>query len=413
MMRHRDPVRVAAAEAAGRVPWLMAALFLVALSLRPQLVGLAPLVPEIERDLAMSHTVAGLLGTIPVLCMGIFAPVAPFLAARLGTTRTIAAAVSAIGIFGILRGFADGPLQVIGLTIGVGVGMGLAGALLPVAVKEQLPEQPLAATASYSTGLQLGSAVSAAVAVPLAVAVGTWRGSLLAFSLLTLVMVLPWIVINARRRISAEPLRLDRRGFLDPAAWLLALAFGLYGAVYYGLISWLPDAYREIGWSAEAGGALVGLLNAAAIAGAFSVAILAARARRYTLILLGAAVIFVAATAGLAYLPNAAPIMALLAGYANGALFPLLLALPLRQATSPAQVAVVSSVMLGAGYTLAAVSPVGLGAVRDLSGSFQASLGTIALLAVAFVVVLAVSARQAGRRGAKAAPVAAHHGGSP
>jgi MFS transporter, CP family, cyanate transporter len=348
-----------------------------------------------------------------VLCMGIFAPVAPFLAARFGTTRTIAAAVSAIGIFGILRGLADGPLQVIGLTIGVGVGMGLAGALLPVAVKEQLPEQPLAATASYSTGLQLGSAVSAAVAVPLAVAVGTWRGSLLAFSLLTLVMVLPWIVINARRRISAEPLRLDRRGFLDPAAWLLALAFGLYGAVYYGLISWLPDAYREIGWSAEAGGALVGLLNAAAIAGAFSVAILAARARRYTLILLGAAVIFVAATAGLAYLPNAAPIMALLAGYANGALFPLLLALPLRQATSPAQVAVVSSVMLGAGYTLAAVSPVGLGAVRDLSGSFQASLGTIALLAVAFVVVLAVSARQAGRRGAKAAPVAAQHGGSP
>jgi hypothetical protein len=34
-------------------------------------------------------------------------------------------------------------------------------------------------------------------------------------------------------------------------------------------------------------------------------------------------------------------------------------------------------------------------------------------LAVAFVVVLAVSARQAGRRGAKAAPVAAHDAGSP
>ena len=55
---------------------LLAALFVAALALRPQLVGVGPLLPDIQEDLGVSHAVAGLLGTIPVLCMGVFAPAA-------------------------------------------------------------------------------------------------------------------------------------------------------------------------------------------------------------------------------------------------------------------------------------------------------------------------------------------------
>ena len=58
---------------------LLVALFLAALALRPQLVGIGPLLPPIQDDLDVTHAVAGLLGTIPVLCMGLFAPPAPFL----------------------------------------------------------------------------------------------------------------------------------------------------------------------------------------------------------------------------------------------------------------------------------------------------------------------------------------------
>jgi MFS transporter, CP family, cyanate transporter len=48
---------------------LLAALFVAALALRPQLVGIGPLLPDVEADLGVSHAVAGLLGTIPVMCM--------------------------------------------------------------------------------------------------------------------------------------------------------------------------------------------------------------------------------------------------------------------------------------------------------------------------------------------------------
>jgi CP family cyanate transporter-like MFS transporter len=67
---------------------LLAALFLAALTLRPQLVGLGPLLPAIQLDLGASHAVVGLLATIPVLCMGLFAPPAAFLSQRLGSRQS-------------------------------------------------------------------------------------------------------------------------------------------------------------------------------------------------------------------------------------------------------------------------------------------------------------------------------------
>ncbi len=45
---------------------LLVALFACALALRPQIVGIGPLLPGIQDDLDVSHAVAGLLGTIPV-----------------------------------------------------------------------------------------------------------------------------------------------------------------------------------------------------------------------------------------------------------------------------------------------------------------------------------------------------------
>jgi hypothetical protein len=63
--------------------WLLVAgLVLVALNLRPALTSVSPVLADIRATLGLSATGAGLLTTLPVLCLGLFAPLAGWLARR-------------------------------------------------------------------------------------------------------------------------------------------------------------------------------------------------------------------------------------------------------------------------------------------------------------------------------------------
>jgi CP family cyanate transporter-like MFS transporter len=73
--------------------------------------------------------------------------------------------------------------------------------------------------------------------------------------------------------------------------------------------------------------------------------------------------------------------------------------LPLDVAEDPAQVGAVAGLMLGAGYGLAALSPLVLGAVRDVSGSFTATLWVVVATASAFLVLGSMMTRERLRRG--------------
>jgi len=358
----------------GRAP-LLVALFLAAVTLRPQLVGVGPLLPAIQSDLGVSHAVAGLLGTIPVLCMGLFAPPAPFLSGRIGSRHAVAAALALIGSFGIARALVPGAAGVVLLTFPLGIGMGLAGAMLPVAVKERFSDRPGFATGIYTTGITVGSAVAAAVAVPLAHAAGGWRTPLLGFGAVSAALGAAWLWLTRREtahvRTDVRPLRLPLRDLL---AWQLVTAFFLMSFVFYGLNSWLPDAYVERGWSESSAGALLAVLNTITIPCGFAVAWAAdhwGTRRRW---LGGAAILQLVGLLGLVLLPGAGWVWAGLVGAAIGPLFPLTMTLPLDASTRPAEVAALAGMMLGLGYTLSASSPLLLGAVRDLSGGFDAVL---------------------------------------
>jgi CP family cyanate transporter-like MFS transporter len=366
---------------------LLAALFLGALALRPQLVGVGPLLPEIDDDLGISHAVAGLLGTIPVLCMGLFAPPAAYLAGRLGTRAAIATCLAGIAGFGLLRAAAPGAPLVLTLTFPIGVGMGLAGALIPVAVKERFAHRPAFASGVYTTGITGGAALSSGLAVPIAGALGGWRASLAVFSGVTILLFLAWIALTpaARERPPSSPPRLPwgRR-----VVWVLVAVFALQSIVYYGLVSWMPDSFQERGWSAEAAGSLVGVMSIAGLPSGLLLPFFADRlgSRRQWLGLTAGALFL--ATVGIATLPDAGWAWAALAGLGIGATFPLTLTLPLDVARDPADTGAVVGLMLGAGYTLAAAGPFLLGAARDLTGSFSASLWVLVVVAGGLVLAI-------------------------
>ena len=279
------------------------------------------------------------------------------------------------------------------MTVVVGVGIGLAGAVLPVVVRQMVPLKAVGGTAAYSAGLQLGAAVAAATAVPIAILLGGWPAALVALSVGCLIPLAVWLVAGPGRTPLADGgVRLSRAP-LDRDALTLALVFGLFGTVYYGLIAWLPDAYLEHGWSAASSGTIVAALNVASLVGALTVAFVTARIG-YLLAVATLGVGFAVATTGFVVVPGAGIAWAVLAGYTNGALLPLLLAQPVRVARAPDQVAWLSAVMLGGGYTIAALAPVALGVLRDSTGAFAMSFVVLAAVSIILAVLTTIVGRQ-------------------
>jgi CP family cyanate transporter-like MFS transporter len=377
---------------------LLAALFLAALALRPQLLGATPLLPEIDDDLGISHAVAGLLGTIPVLCMGVFAFPAGYVAARLGTRTAIAACLFGIAAFGLLRAVAPGAPLVLALTFPIGVGMGLAGALMPVAVKERFAHRPAFASGVYVTGMNLGSALASALAVPIAGAWDGWRSALAVLSAATFMCFAGWLLLTTRgaavqpQALRAPPPRVPwRRGIV----WGLVGVFGLQALIYYGLNSWMPDAFQEQGWSDETAGALLAVMAVCALPAGLVVPFLADRfgSRRSWLAM--SSVTLIAGTLGIATLPDAGWVWVAVVGLGLGSIFPLVLTLPLDVAREPGEVGAVVALVLGGGYSIGALAPFVLGAVRDTTGSFSTSLWALVAIAVALLAsVVALSPRR-------------------
>ncbi|HJX46301.1 MAG TPA: MFS transporter [Gaiellaceae bacterium] len=367
---------------------LLAALFLAALTLRPQLVGVGPLLPSIQSDLGVSHAVAGLLGTIPVLCMGLFAPPAPFLSGRIGSRGAIGLALALIGVFGVARAVVPGAIGVIVLTFPIGIAMGLGNALLPVAVKERFSDRPSFATGVYATGIAAGATIGAAIAVPLAHAAGGWRTPLLAIGVVSTALGVVWLWLTrtepAHVRTEIRPLKLPWR---NPLGWQLVAAFSLMSFVFYGLSSWLPDAYVEHGWSESSAGALLAVLSAVSMPVGFAVAWAADHVGTRRRWLVGSCALQLTTLLGVVLLPGAGWLWAVLLGMSIGPLFPLTMTLPVDAGEGPAEVAALAGMMLGVGYVVSSTGPLLLGAVRDLTGGFHAALLTLAAVSALLLLV--------------------------
>ncbi len=93
---------------------LAAALVLVSLNLRPLFSSLAAVMPEIRQATGATPTVASVMTTAPVLCLGLFATTAPALARRFGAERVIFALLLALAAGTALRGFGTVPALLAG-----------------------------------------------------------------------------------------------------------------------------------------------------------------------------------------------------------------------------------------------------------------------------------------------------------
>jgi CP family cyanate transporter-like MFS transporter len=352
----------------------------VALCLRVAIIGIGPLLEPLRHDVGVSRGVAGLLATIPFVCMSIFAFTGTRVVARLGYGRLIEVCLLGLAIASGLRAVMPGAPLLLVMTIPIGVATALVGVALPAVVKHGFADRGGAATGVYVSAMGFGAAIASVTAVPLAHALGGWRQALAVTALPPLVAIPLW------RRSGAGAVPRPRRGAIPRPPWrtcvLLALIFGLQSICFTGTIAWVAPLFTQQGLTDFAAGATPALLSLLAVPFSLFVPGFSDGKDRRRWIL-ASSIVLSGATFALAFAPTAAPwLWLVLFAVGDGPLFPLTLTLPLDVARNVGEAGALSVWTLGLGFALSALGPVLVGVLRDLSGGFAlplAVLGTCAL----------------------------------
>ena len=373
--------------------WVMAvALVAVAANLRIAITSVPPLLDAISTDLGLSHAAAGALTTLPVLCMGIFAPVATRIAHRLGAAGAVLAAVAAILVGTASRFAADSRLVLYVGTFVCGVGIAVGGTLLPRLVKTFFPpERAGLITGLYMLAMMGGAALSSALSVPLADRLGSWQASLGSWSVVALVGLLAWAPFAVRANPHHTP---DEEGpgrlpWRHPTAWLVASYLALQSWCFYSAVTWLAPTYVEHGWTRASAGYLAAAFSASQIVSGLLGPLLSDRTHDMRRLLLPAAALGVLGCVGIWLAPLGAPwVWATVTGLGQGAAFSLALVLLVRYAETPEASGRLTGMAFLLSYSVASIGPITMGLVRDVTGNLTPVWAILAGIGVVQGVVV-------------------------
>ncbi|WP_054087524.1 MULTISPECIES: CynX/NimT family MFS transporter [Pseudomonas syringae group] len=355
-------------------PWLLLlGLVLVALNLRPALSSIAPLLNDVSKSLGMSAAEAGLLTTLPVLCLGLFAPLAPILARRFGSERVVLMVLLTLAAGLALRSL-FGEVGLFGGSLLAGASIGVIGVLLPGIVKRDFPQKAGAMTGVYTMALCLGAAIAAGSTVPLSHYFdGSWQIGLGFWLIPALIAALFWF--PQTRTVHGTHRDVYRvRGLLrDPLAWQVTLYMGLQSSLSYIVFGWLPSILIGRGMTPTEAGLLLSGSIIAQVVSSLAVPYLATRGKDQRLAIMLVMSLTLIGLFGCLYAPLGGLWgWAILLGIGQGGTFSLALALIVLRSRDSHVAANLSSMAQGFGYTIASTGPFAVGVVHDMTGSWNA-----------------------------------------
>ena len=357
---------------------ILCAVFMVALNLRPALASLGPVLETLRTDLNLTHGSAGLLTTLPVLCMGVFAPLAMSMSARYGLRNAILCSTLLIGCATLLRSLGNFTGLLIS-SVCAGAGISILSPLLSIFVKRRFPARSARVSSWTTSALCMGAGLSAGTSAFLSTWLG-WPTGLACWSVLAFAAALLWWWIMPPATDTTLAIRYSLP-WRQPRAWLLMLIFGVHSVIFYVLLAWVAPAYIEYGKSAADAGHLLGLFAIMQVVGTMLVSALPTRQReRRPAILLNSGCML-AGLAGIWLAPTFMPeLMMCLLGAGTAGFFSLMLILPLDYSESPEAAGAWTAMMCGGGYVIASTGPVLAGWVRDYSASYHSVFMLLTLM---------------------------------
>ena len=404
------------------LPWVIAGIVVVALSLRAPIIAPTAVIPGITADTGLSAVGAGLLTGLPVLLFALATPLATRSIRRFGPEATIILCLAGVLAGTVIRSIGPAPVVLAG-TVLIGAAMTLGNIAVPVLIRRDVPFNRIsAATGAYSATMNIGSMATLLGTAPLAALVG-WRWAIAAWGVVTAAGLAYWLLRQRRGRFAPMPreaaaspapaapalsdgpgaLAATARGSADRTRFrrvvgLLVLAFCGQSAAYYATTAWLPLLLADTrGLAPASSGATASLFQIAAVVGAFGVPLLASRTKLW----IATAVIalcWAALPIGLLAAPEHFVLWALIGGVAQGGGFTAIFSIIPRVAHNNADVATASARIQGSGYLAATCAPPLAGWLNGATGSWTMPLFLVLAATLAFTIGSLLAVRLSERR---------------
>ena len=354
----------------------------------------APILPLIMDDFGISAATAGMTVTLSTLSFAAFGLPGGLIVSRIGFKTAIIIGAWLMALMALMAVVPNvGSLLALRLVYGVGLAF-VFTSTGPMLMRWFGPKEVVLWTGLITAAFTMGIAISVAAAAPLSNAVG-WSMALSIFAIVPMVTGLAWMLLGGPAG-SASPgaATVSRKMVLDVLSrrTLLLLVAGDVGVFfqYSALTSWLPSFYNEVrNMSLSHAGFITGLLPFVGIFAVILGGILASRFGAKRALLVTPGIMVIAGGLGSFLFAHLGGIYAsvIILGLGSWMFVPILLGLPMRlRGMTPEKVSVFwGFIVTIAGFGMF-LSPIVVGGLSDLTGSFNPGFVICAVIACSLLV---------------------------
>lgn len=370
---------------------------IVGVNLRTVILGVPPVLPLIQHDLGLSHTLIGFLTALPVLLMASAALPAGLLATRVGGRWSVAIGLALLALGALLRAVWPAPFPLYVFTLTLSAGIAIAQTAVPVLIRQWFPGRIGLVSAFYSDGLIIGEALAAGLTVPLMTHFfgrDSWPATFVFWGALAALFAGLWIAFAPPapampRAVSSPRSSRHHSGGQTPPrcvrAWQLGVVLGSGSLVYFGVNGWVAPYNQALHHTSQTPLTLL-VLNAAQLPVSLGMTAFAQRlaGRRWPFVTAG--VVCLVAMVGWLLAPAAVePVWAALLGGSSAFVFVLGIALPAMLA-GRGEVAWLTGLTLTLSYGVAFLGPLCGGGLWDLLGQPGFAFAPVIIAGLALIV---------------------------
>lgn len=226
----------------GRWRWVMLSFsFIIAFLLHLLLFATAPMVTAIMSEMGLSHAGFGLVFSAAMVSLILFRVPWGLVGDRLGYVNALRIALPISAASAVLRGLSPSYITLMLSQFFLGVGLAVVLPCLPLLVKEWSPESLGLWTGIYISGFAVGNATALGL-TPLILHVMRWRDILLVYGVLAIIVSGFWWGLGRSNVKGTSELKFENFAALlkDRYVWLLLFFMIASMGSYDTLATWMP-----------------------------------------------------------------------------------------------------------------------------------------------------------------------------